>query len=121
MDFCRQFFICGYFLTFCRFPKNSHLKRQWELAVKRKGFVAAERSLLCSEHFKPEDFDRTGQTVRLRHGVKPSVFNFPSHLQKVMHAIWLKNSLISMIHMALYAFNSYSMPHFRKYQGQQRF
>ncbi|XP_051263351.1 THAP domain-containing protein 6 isoform X3 [Dicentrarchus labrax] len=64
------------------FPKDNSLKRQWELAVKREGFVAAERSLLCSEHFKPDDFDRTGQIVRLRHGVKPSVFNFPSHLQK---------------------------------------
>lgn len=84
MDFFGDnFIISGYFLTFLRFPKNSHLKRQWELAVKRKSFVATGRSLLCSEHFKPEDFDRTGQIVRLRHGVKPSVFNFPSHLQKV--------------------------------------
>ena len=71
------------FLIFLRFPKDSNLKRQWELAVKREGFVATERSLLCSEHFQPDDFDRTGQIVRLRHGVKPSVFHFPSHLQKV--------------------------------------
>uniref|UniRef100_A0A667ZJD9 THAP-type domain-containing protein n=1 Tax=Myripristis murdjan TaxID=586833 RepID=A0A667ZJD9_9TELE len=71
------------FLIFLRFPKDSSLKREWELAVKREGFVATERSLLCSEHFKADDFDRTGQIVRLRHGVKPSVFNFPSHLQKV--------------------------------------
>uniref|UniRef100_A0A667WP22 THAP-type domain-containing protein n=1 Tax=Myripristis murdjan TaxID=586833 RepID=A0A667WP22_9TELE len=70
-------------ITFHRFPKDSSLKREWELAVKREGFVATERSLLCSEHFKADDFDRTGQIVRLRHGVKPSVFNFPSHLQKV--------------------------------------
>ncbi|KAM4587631.1 THAP domain-containing protein 6-like isoform 2-T2 [Odontesthes bonariensis] len=69
-------------ITFHRFPKDGSLKRQWERAVKRKGFVATKRSLLCSEHFEPEDFDRTGQIVRLRHGVKPSVFNFPSHLQK---------------------------------------
>ncbi|XP_062282556.1 THAP domain-containing protein 2-like [Scomber scombrus] len=69
-------------ITFHRFPKDNSLRRQWERAVKRKGFVASERSLLCSEHFKANDFDRTGQTVRLRHGVKPSVFNFPSRLQK---------------------------------------
>uniref|UniRef100_A0A665VV36 THAP-type domain-containing protein n=1 Tax=Echeneis naucrates TaxID=173247 RepID=A0A665VV36_ECHNA len=50
------------------------------LAVTREGFVTSERSMLCSEHFK--DFDRTGQIVRLRHGVKLPVFNFPSHLQK---------------------------------------
>uniref|UniRef100_A0A671VB66 THAP-type domain-containing protein n=1 Tax=Sparus aurata TaxID=8175 RepID=A0A671VB66_SPAAU len=70
-------------ITFHGFPKDTDLKRQWELSLKREGFVAAERSLLCSEYFKPDDFDRTGQIVRLRHGVKPSVFNFPSHLQKV--------------------------------------
>lgn len=69
-------------ITFHRFPKDNSLKRQWELALKREGFVAAERSLLCSDHFKPDDFDRTGQIVRLRHGVKPSLFTFPSHLQK---------------------------------------
>uniref|UniRef100_A0A665UPZ4 THAP domain-containing protein 6-like n=1 Tax=Echeneis naucrates TaxID=173247 RepID=A0A665UPZ4_ECHNA len=65
-----------------QFPKDNIFRRQWELAVKRKGFVPSERSLLCSEHFQAEDFDRTGQIVRLRHGVKPSVFNFPSHFQK---------------------------------------
>lgn len=51
--------------------------------MKRKDFVASGRSLLCSEHFRPHEFDSTGQTVRLRHGVKPSVFNFPSRSQKV--------------------------------------
>uniref|UniRef100_H2SKM6 THAP-type domain-containing protein n=1 Tax=Takifugu rubripes TaxID=31033 RepID=H2SKM6_TAKRU len=70
-------------ITFHRFPKDSTLRKQWELAVKRKDFVASGRSLLCSEHFRPHEFDSTGQTVRLRHGVKPSVFNFPSRSQKV--------------------------------------
>ncbi|XP_047428117.1 THAP domain-containing protein 6-like [Mugil cephalus] len=69
-------------ITFHRFPKDSILRRQWEQAVQRKDFVATARSLLCSQHFKPEEFDMTGQTVRLRHGVTPSVFNFPSHLRK---------------------------------------
>ncbi len=34
---------------------------------------ATESSKLCSEHFKPDDFDRTGQIL---------VFNFPCHLQE---------------------------------------
>lgn len=58
------------------------MRRQWEVAIRREGFVASESSKLCSEHFKPDDFDRTGQIVRLRDGATPSVFNFPSHLQR---------------------------------------
>ncbi|XP_060083742.1 uncharacterized protein LOC132562993 [Ylistrum balloti] len=50
--------------------------------MKREGFRATKSSYLCSAHFKAEDFDRTGQTVRLRAEVVPSLFNFPSHLQQ---------------------------------------
>ncbi|KAJ8281170.1 hypothetical protein GJAV_G00064320 [Gymnothorax javanicus] len=89
-DFCaaygcsneRDIYTRSHGITFHRFPKDGELRRQWELAVRRDGFVATKRSLLCSEHFKPGDFDRTGQTVRLRHGVKPSVFCFLTSLQK---------------------------------------
>uniref|UniRef100_A0A8C5EIA0 THAP-type domain-containing protein n=1 Tax=Gouania willdenowi TaxID=441366 RepID=A0A8C5EIA0_GOUWI len=70
-------------ITFHKSNVKSILRRQWELAVKREGFVAAERSVLCSEHFNTDDFDRTGQIIRLRRGVKPSVFNLPCYLQKV--------------------------------------
>ncbi|XP_003200143.2 uncharacterized protein isoform X2 [Danio rerio] len=68
-------------ITFHKFPKNIESRKQWELAVKR-GVSASRYSVLCSEHFRPEDFDRTGQTVRIRDGVKPSIFNFPANLQK---------------------------------------
>ncbi|XP_059923494.1 THAP domain-containing protein 2-like [Gadus macrocephalus] len=49
------------FLAILRFPKEKQLRRQWEVAVKREDFSANERSMLCSQHFQPEDFDRTGQ------------------------------------------------------------
>ncbi|KAM4549427.1 THAP domain-containing protein 6-like isoform 2-T2 [Odontesthes bonariensis] len=68
-------------ITFHKFPSDAGLRRQWEVAIRREGFVATQSSKLCSEHFKPEDFDRTGQTVRLRDGASPFVLNFPSHLQ----------------------------------------
>ncbi|XP_061915607.1 THAP domain-containing protein 2-like [Entelurus aequoreus] len=69
-------------ITFHRFPKTGERKRQWELALRRDGFVASGRTVLCSEHFRSEDFDRTGQTVRLKDGVVPTIFNFPAHLQR---------------------------------------
>nr|XP_020443080.1 THAP domain-containing protein 2-like isoform X2 [Monopterus albus] len=70
-------------ITFHRFPKD-HVKRQtWTLALRRRDFVPNDRSVVCSSHFKAEDFDRTGQTTRLREGVVPSVFVFSDQLYKV--------------------------------------
>ncbi|KAL1268645.1 hypothetical protein QQF64_034008 [Cirrhinus molitorella] len=69
-------------ITIHKFPSDTGLRRQWEVALRWEGFVATESSKLCSEHFKPDDFDMTGQIVRLRDGATPSVFNFPSHLQR---------------------------------------
>lgn len=75
--------MCLAFVLLYRFPKDSVRKRNWEVALRREGFSASSSSALCSKHFKPEDFDRTGQTVRLKDGAVPSVFSFPAHLQKV--------------------------------------
>ncbi|XP_037831652.1 uncharacterized protein si:ch73-130a3.4 isoform X3 [Kryptolebias marmoratus] len=69
-------------ITFHRFPKDKELRKQWETAVRREGFSASPSSMLCSEHFSPETFDRTGQTVRIRAGAVPSVFCFPAHLHR---------------------------------------
>ena len=62
-----------YLLVFLRFPQNAEKKRTWELALRRDGFVASKHSKLCSVHFRSEDFDRTGQTVRLKAGVVPTI------------------------------------------------
>ncbi|KAM3869961.1 THAP domain-containing protein 6-like [Diretmus argenteus] len=70
-------------ITFHKFPRDNDARKKWEVALKREGFTASGSSVLCSQHFKPGDFDRTGQTVRLRDGVIPSVFSFPVRLQRL--------------------------------------
>ncbi|KAM6999918.1 LOW QUALITY PROTEIN: THAP domain-containing protein 6-like [Tautogolabrus adspersus] len=68
-------------ITFHKFQTGER-RRMWELALRRDGFAASDRTVLCSDHFRSEDFDRTGQTVRLKDGVVPSIFSFPAHLQR---------------------------------------
>uniref|UniRef100_A0A8C4SB28 THAP-type domain-containing protein n=1 Tax=Erpetoichthys calabaricus TaxID=27687 RepID=A0A8C4SB28_ERPCA len=65
----------------CIFPKASTRRKQWILAVSRqtpdnKLWEPQKRSFLCSKHFKPDMFDRTGQTVRLRDYAVPTEFDF---------------------------------------------
>ncbi|XP_049918037.1 THAP domain-containing protein 6-like [Epinephelus moara] len=70
-------------ITFHKFPKVKDVRKKWEVALRREGFTASDSSVLCSEHLKQDDFDRTGQIVRLRDGVIPSIFSLPVHLQRV--------------------------------------
>ncbi|XP_048865577.1 THAP domain-containing protein 2-like [Brienomyrus brachyistius] len=70
-------------ITFHRFPNDKLRRQAWTAALRRKGFEPQSRTVICSCHFKPEDFDRTGQTTRLKEGAIPSVFKFPDHLSKL--------------------------------------
>ncbi|KAM4735671.1 THAP domain-containing protein 6-like [Anableps anableps] len=69
-------------ITFHKFPKDKDMRKKWEVSLRRKGFTASDSSVLCSEHFNQDDFDRTGQIVRLRDGVIPSIFSFLVNLQR---------------------------------------
>uniref|UniRef100_A0A3B3TXZ7 PiggyBac transposable element derived 5 n=1 Tax=Poecilia latipinna TaxID=48699 RepID=A0A3B3TXZ7_9TELE len=70
-------------ITFHQFPKDPGLRKAWILAFRRLDFKPSNKTVLCSDHFTQADFDRTGQTVRLREGVIPSVFaSFPNHLKR---------------------------------------
>lgn len=70
-------------ITFHLFPKDPNVRSTWERAVRREGWKPKDGDYICSRHFTPDCFDRTGQTVRLRPGSCPTVFDaFPKHLQK---------------------------------------
>ncbi|RXN09799.1 THAP domain-containing 6-like protein [Labeo rohita] len=68
--------------SFNKFPSDKQRRQSWAIALRREGFEPKDRTVLCSCHFRPEDFDKTGQTVRLRQGAIPSIFKFPDHLSK---------------------------------------
>ncbi|KAK2862075.1 hypothetical protein Q5P01_001608 [Channa striata] len=70
-------------ISFHRFPKDKVKRRAWTAALRRRNFEPNDRSVVCSCHFKSEDFDKTGQTTRLKEGVIPSVFSFTDHSRKV--------------------------------------
>ncbi|CAM5106529.1 unnamed protein product [Eretmochelys imbricata] len=75
-------------LTFHVFPTDEEAKRRWVLAMKRLDVNSAgmwepkKADVLCSRHFKKSDFDTRGPNIRLKPGVIPSIFEFPSHFQQ---------------------------------------
>ncbi|XP_037604679.1 THAP domain-containing protein 2 isoform X4 [Sebastes umbrosus] len=71
-------------ITFHKFPKAKELRLQWDTAVRREGFFTKKYAVVCSEHFRLEDFDSTGQTVRIRDGAVPIAVSFPTHLKRPM-------------------------------------
>lgn len=51
------------------------MRQKWAMAVKRKDWKPNNSSVLCSKHFKPEDFDRSSPFVTLvKRDVIPSIF-----------------------------------------------
>uniref|UniRef100_A0A8C6P0E6 THAP-type domain-containing protein n=1 Tax=Nothobranchius furzeri TaxID=105023 RepID=A0A8C6P0E6_NOTFU len=92
-------------ITFHKFPRKD-MRKKWERALRRKDFTATNTTVLCSEHFKPEDFDRTGQIVRLRDGVIPSIFSFPVKPQKVSASKGYQHLEIQISYPSIHPFSS---------------
>ncbi|XP_063799397.1 THAP domain-containing protein 7 isoform X1 [Pseudophryne corroboree] len=68
-------------ITFHRFPKEESRRTLWVNAVAHShetvgsDWTPSIHSSLCSQHFHDKQFDRTGQTVRLRDSAVPVVFS----------------------------------------------
>uniref|UniRef100_A0A8C6S5R3 THAP-type domain-containing protein n=1 Tax=Neogobius melanostomus TaxID=47308 RepID=A0A8C6S5R3_9GOBI len=82
----------GHGVTLHRFPKEPRRRARWAWLMRGERWNPKPSDRVCSFHFKESDFDRTGQTVRLRENVEPSVFQLPSHLQKVCRERQTQNS-----------------------------
>ncbi|XP_018432444.1 PREDICTED: THAP domain-containing protein 7 [Nanorana parkeri] len=68
-------------ITFHRFPKEESRRELWVNAVSQSHsevgseWTPSVHSSLCSQHFHDKQFDRTGQTVRLRDSAVPMIFS----------------------------------------------
>ncbi|XP_063242352.1 zinc finger protein 70-like isoform X2 [Bacillus rossius redtenbacheri] len=71
-------------VTFHRFPKDAARRAAWIQAVHKKNWSPTTNSVLCSDHFTEDCFDRISSfMVRMREYAVPSVFPaFPDHLKK---------------------------------------
>ncbi|KAM5141483.1 THAP domain-containing protein 7 isoform 1-T2 [Mantella aurantiaca] len=78
-------------ITFHRFPKEETRRTLWVNAVSHShSSVGSEwtpsvHSSLCSQHFHDKQFDRTGQTVRLRDSAVPMIFSTFSFAKMPRH------------------------------------
>ncbi|XP_074849915.1 THAP domain-containing protein 6 isoform X2 [Carettochelys insculpta] len=96
-------------LTFHVFPTNEEAKRRWVVAMKRLDVNSAgmwepkKADVLCSRHFKKSDFDTRGPNIRLKPGVIPSIFEFPSHFQSRRGKVQgRRNNLLKTLPVTVY-------------------
>ncbi|KAL3169665.1 hypothetical protein MRX96_015499 [Rhipicephalus microplus] len=43
-------------LSFHKFPRSTAIKKQWAKAIGRAGWLPASTTVICSDHFRPDDF-----------------------------------------------------------------
>ena len=69
-------------IRFHQFPvKDKDLCNKWIVATRLQSLHVAESSMLCENHFKPEDYNNLfDPKSRLNKDSIPSIFTFPPHL-----------------------------------------
>ncbi|XP_047118592.1 THAP domain-containing protein 2-like [Schistocerca piceifrons] len=77
-----------FLIDFCntllsRFPlKDKEITKRWVINMKRENWFPTTASYLCSAHFEEKYMYHTNVQRRLLSKAVPTIFNFPSHLQK---------------------------------------
>ncbi|KAJ4427964.1 hypothetical protein ANN_23977 [Periplaneta americana] len=71
------------------FPKDVKRRMEWTKAVRRENWCPTYYSIVCSAHFKDEDFDRSSLCyVRIKEDAVPSLYPaFPTKVQQKMKSI----------------------------------
>ncbi|XP_045460587.1 THAP domain-containing protein 1-like isoform X2 [Harmonia axyridis] len=65
-------------VKFHRFPKNEEIRQKWVTAMRRKDFNPSPTTVICSNHFKTEDYYLNPYRNKvLKEGAVPSIFNCP--------------------------------------------
>ena len=57
------------------FPKDAHMRQQWEIAISRKDWSPSPRSYLCSEHFEERYLIRHNKKILLKGNAVPTIFH----------------------------------------------
>jgi len=66
-----------------QFPLSKpQLLKEWIARLNIKNWLPGHKPLLCSDHFEEDNFDRTGQTVRLRENAVPTKFKLNPRLKQ---------------------------------------
>ncbi|XP_064475432.1 THAP domain-containing protein 2-like [Ornithodoros turicata] len=76
-------------ISYHEYPSDAALREKWLRNVSRgpdpgtnQAFLPADRSKVCSRHFKPEDFIVGAKCKRLRRDAVPTVFEeYPTYKQ----------------------------------------
>ncbi|XP_067654388.1 THAP domain-containing protein 1-like [Haliotis asinina] len=88
-------------LSFHTFPKPEALRKRWKVAIRRDEgpfFTITRKSVVCSKHFRPEDYKYTPVRRTLKQGSVPSIFPWTLENMKsrkapaIRHPLMPKNS-----------------------------